>query len=433
MAKQITYDVTANTKQAEQGFVALDQKIARTATKTAPHYTQAMNRASTAHLNFNRVIQDSPYFFQSFSMGVMAVGNNIDPLVESMKRLKEETGSMKGAFKLLLTSLAGPSGIVTLISLAVSGLTAYTLWASRAKRETKAMAKDMASLKDVAIFGSDKKDKVKIPFALLPDYIKEAEKKVGSLRVALIKGLQLPISAAGTSFEAMIKSVKSGYKHIVDNERLQGTQLQENAKVKLAFIESMEKELNIYKDILKESKARYARLKAEEELYKKVLSLKRRADSLFPSGRGFDASGRPEGIKGGAPVGYRRTGRRKAPFDFLSPADLVKQYREVAILAEATAQTTYTAFSQAWEKIFGEANSLLEIFLQNIVDGIGNLASQYLFASVFNWLVPGSGALLFPGFGGTQTININLDGDVVASAVVNRYGKITQRAARLRT
>ena len=50
----------------------------------------ASANASMALLNLNYVIRDSPYFFQNFALGLLAVGNNLNPLIDSFNRLRKE-------------------------------------------------------------------------------------------------------------------------------------------------------------------------------------------------------------------------------------------------------------------------------------------------------------------------------------------------------
>lgn len=54
--------------------------------------------------NMGRIIQDMPY-------GMMGIGNNIQPMVESFSRAKEEAGSTGAAVRLLVGELAGPAGL----------------------------------------------------------------------------------------------------------------------------------------------------------------------------------------------------------------------------------------------------------------------------------------------------------------------------------
>jgi len=74
--------------------------------------------------------------------------------------------------------------------------------------------------------------------------------------------------------------------------------------------------------------------------------------------------------------------------------------------------TLQSGFSQAWEKIFGEANSLVEQLLSNLANGLMNLASRKAETAIFDFilgLIPGgsavSGALSVAnsGYGGNGT------------------------------
>jgi hypothetical protein len=62
------------------------------------------NQAAASLTNLSRVAQDAPF-------GFIGIQNNLNPLIESFGRLKQETGSTGAAFKALTSSLAGPAGI----------------------------------------------------------------------------------------------------------------------------------------------------------------------------------------------------------------------------------------------------------------------------------------------------------------------------------
>lgn len=67
---------------------------------------------------FSRVIQDAPF-------GIQGVANNITQLTQNFGYLKNQTGSTKEAFKLLLSSLTGPAGILLAVSAVTSVLVSY--------------------------------------------------------------------------------------------------------------------------------------------------------------------------------------------------------------------------------------------------------------------------------------------------------------------
>jgi hypothetical protein len=77
-----------------------------------------VNQATFTLNNFTRVVQDAPY-------GIRGVANNIDPLVESFTRLRAQTGSAGLAFRAMLSTLAGPAGILLTVSTVTSALTFF--------------------------------------------------------------------------------------------------------------------------------------------------------------------------------------------------------------------------------------------------------------------------------------------------------------------
>lgn len=99
------------------------------------------NQATFAMGNFARVVQDAPY-------GIRGVANNIDPLIESFTRLKLQTGSTGGAFKAMLTTLAGPTGILLAVSTATSLLVAFGDKIFSAKKDVDELNISLLNLND---------------------------------------------------------------------------------------------------------------------------------------------------------------------------------------------------------------------------------------------------------------------------------------------
>lgn len=75
-------------------------------------------QANNAMVNLGRVVQDAPF-------GFIGVANNIDPLLGSFTRLKEETGSVGGALKALGGSLMGGGGLAFAVSAVTSLLVVF--------------------------------------------------------------------------------------------------------------------------------------------------------------------------------------------------------------------------------------------------------------------------------------------------------------------
>jgi hypothetical protein len=60
--------------------------------------------ATNALSNLSRVAQDAPY-------GFIGIANNLNPLLESFQRLKDQSGSSSTALKAMVAGLTGPAGI----------------------------------------------------------------------------------------------------------------------------------------------------------------------------------------------------------------------------------------------------------------------------------------------------------------------------------
>jgi predicted DNA-binding antitoxin AbrB/MazE fold protein len=103
--------ITADNKEALKAIEDLAKSTSGLKTRFQEIKTDT-NGAALALNNLSRVAQDAPY-------GFIGIANNINPLLESFQRLKDTTGSTTGAFKSMLSSLAGPAGI----GLAVGALT----------------------------------------------------------------------------------------------------------------------------------------------------------------------------------------------------------------------------------------------------------------------------------------------------------------------
>jgi hypothetical protein len=125
----------------------------RPATQGMQNLSGVSANAGMALLNLNYVIRDSPYFFNNFAMGVLAVGNNLNPLIDSFSRLKKEaleasksSGQMVTTFGLLKGAMVGGAGISIAFSVLVTAIQAFVFSMSKANRETKDLAESTGIL-----------------------------------------------------------------------------------------------------------------------------------------------------------------------------------------------------------------------------------------------------------------------------------------------
>lgn len=96
---------------------------------------EQQKKARVAALNLNYVLRDSPYFALDFAQGVLAIGNNINPMIDSMRALKSEANSANMSFLKMAKQSLGSGGLLTLgLSLAVSLIQGLIFAFARSKK-----------------------------------------------------------------------------------------------------------------------------------------------------------------------------------------------------------------------------------------------------------------------------------------------------------
>jgi hypothetical protein len=120
--KQIKVSIGADTgdldKKIEAATAKLNnfKKVADSTGDTIKKFNGKVGDGGNALTQISRIAQDAPF-------GFIAIGNNITAAGESMGYLVKQTGSVGGAFKALGASLAGPGGVLLLISLITTAFT----------------------------------------------------------------------------------------------------------------------------------------------------------------------------------------------------------------------------------------------------------------------------------------------------------------------
>lgn len=92
-------------------------------------FGKGTNEAALALSNLGRVAQDAPF-------GFIGIQNNLNPLLESFQRLRQETGSNQKALKLLGSSLIGAGGLGFALSIVSSAILLYNEYQRKAQIET---------------------------------------------------------------------------------------------------------------------------------------------------------------------------------------------------------------------------------------------------------------------------------------------------------
>ncbi len=133
-----------NAKEKITGLINSLQGIRRTrkpieeVTDSSNAFIVAQSRMSQAVLSLNYVIRDAPYLFKNFGLGVLAVGNNINPLIDALILAKKSAEEANISFgQLLLKSFSGPAGLIAISSLAVASFQAITFALEKNKQKVE--------------------------------------------------------------------------------------------------------------------------------------------------------------------------------------------------------------------------------------------------------------------------------------------------------
>ena len=109
-------------------------------------------------------------------------------------------------------------------------------------------------------------------------------------------------------------------------------------------------------------------------------------------------------------------------------ADIYKENQLLIDSMISAADVLRSEFKSAWQDIFGEANSLFEKFMMNIIEKMASNAITNFASTFLNFLVPGAGSAFNALAGAPTVINVNMGNETLARAVV----KGSYEAKRLR-
>ncbi len=186
--------------------------------------------------------------------------------------------------------------------------------------------------------------------------------------------------------------------------------LEREANINVLMAERARLEKEIASDREKEAKSAEDIAKSEEANAQASREIAR----MFSGGAaGMTASGMPEqgGMKIGAVGGAKTPKQLSADFQAeMSKISALETSFEASTLSgmQAVGQSIRNDIGGAFEGVFGEANSLLEIFLSRALGGLGN----FLLSAGLNYILPGSSAILgfsgATGGGGASRVNSDL-------------------------
>lgn len=261
------------------------QQALNDATSAAGPTVQQFNRIGQSAQSLNYIIRDSPFFFQRFDMGIMAVSNNLNPFIDDLIRAKAATGSWRDAAKTLTTGLMGVGGLSIAFSLIVAAVQAVSFVMAKGTDETKKMKDATADLKsemEKASFATLRHHEIKTRIKLIEaenKLIKEQTDEYKKLKESQVRSqtsgaVVIDKSLLGSAeTKAEIEAQKENLRVITDAQNRLGLVKERNNKVA---------ELEAYKLTLRSEKEIEAVNKQIEALNSKYkLETEQKQKSIF--------------------------------------------------------------------------------------------------------------------------------------------------------
>lgn len=364
-------------------------------------------------MNMSRIVQDLPF-------GFMGIGNNITFMAEQMTRAKAEGQSFSTQLKGMASSMMGTGGLMFAISAVTSLLTYFSMNMKSAKSDTDLFAESIdKAIKKLIDFQDPLKG---LKFGLSPE-------ELNKILPAIQKEIDSLQQLNQQRKQEITRTIDPRYQGILGQSLgSQLTQQEKDArKNNEALIEQLKEIKSQYEaqktvaDML--DKLGLKKIVEEEKITKE---LKRQTSEIEKQITGFSAiiskaiqyneiAGSPFNSFGG------RAGNTGGPSTQGGMADVagmrgVKQNFEIFnSIAQSSANTMRDVFTQAWRDIFGEANSLLEIFLQNIASGLLSLGAEKVALTIFSFLTGGIGGALgaLKPVGGNTVVNLKIGDETV--------------------
>ena len=501
--EDVTFNVTANTGQAEQALAKLRGEVDRTSASlgrkgdAAKKASENTINATGAVVSFGRIIQDAPF-------GIIGVGNNITMLAEQFVALRLQAGSTAGALTAMKAALFGPMGLTIAISVATSALTLFSLASRGAKKavnEVEGALKKVLQLKnplegyktdlsvgqlrnmmnqEKAILKENESELAKLKragygFSAVDFYASQsgAKTQTGDEQRAIaerIKKLETETEASKIFIQTIEGQVRAYEKldaasRVLDRYfkrdngsetpeetklpelKLDKTKIEETKTFLETFKESVLTEIEIdnllekktnrsaYSNFLKTINEQITNgnlgqkellewLKLRKQIMKEMEEdfTYSRTEGGFDRFFGLDSK-TMKGVKKLSAASERETEQNKLKEAKEKLAEEKKQAKEQykiykEFFIDPFTETFRGEFSKAWNSIFGEANSLLEKFIQRVGEALFNKAVGSAATGLLDLVIPGAGAIIGTATGGGNKVVVNtfIDGEMIATS-----------------
>lgn len=200
----------------------LNTSAANTATSLRP-LTTGTNSAAFALTNLGRVAQDAPF-------GFIGIQNNLNPLLESFGRLRQETGSNGAALRALGQSLVGPAGLGIALSVVSAAVLFYQQYQQRANKTVKEAKTDA----DAYVNSLDQVTQAQVKGS------KNAQKEITELNTlyAITQNVALSTKQRGDAVDTLQSKYPEYFKNLSDEAILNGNAESAYKRLAVAIIET---------------------------------------------------------------------------------------------------------------------------------------------------------------------------------------------------
>lgn len=450
--KDIKLIATAETGGAESKFATLDRTIENT-TKSMGGLSRSTNQGNMMLMSTSRIVQDMPY-------GLMGVGNNITFLAEQFAMAKAQGVSFEGAIKQMMVSFMGTGGIVFGISLLTTVLTTLSMQSRSTKKDIEDFADIMDRASESAKGLKEELGEVatEMEDALSPGFLQILGSVfTGGNTGELIKDLMQSgdfVAASNRMRElnkeqdrqneltkiaiGLTKENAKSIKEVTKENMLREKDLKFIQKYLTAEIDKIpviNKQYKEYKDALESVNNVLGKGRKEMEKHLDILDkLKDKYKEGLNSN--IDLKHLPFGRTPTNPFQKYFTGMQNVQRPGLGFSDseirqqFLKENEFLITNVISSLGVLRGEFSNFWQSVFGEANSLLEKLLMNFGENLLELGTKRLAGGLLDFIVPGLGTAFGALSGRSQTIQNNIIIDNQTVAVMYTTGK--NYAQRLR-
>ena len=240
----------------------VDKAAADAATGLGSKLKPASDKATYALLNFGRIAQDAPF-------GLIGIANNIEPAIAALTSLRQSTGSAGGTIKALVSSLAGPGGVIFGVGLASTALTllgqGFFSGGKKAKEAKEELEDFNKSLKDVASgIGRDAAEVTKLFSALSSGTLNVQQRKKA---LEDLKGINQEFFGSLKEEKGLIIGLEQAYDGYLKKLEQVGRAKAVESQLEKLFSRQLELQLSIDPRFLsatdKQIQARIGRLQSE--------------------------------------------------------------------------------------------------------------------------------------------------------------------------